>query len=136
MNQPTEPITQLRIATALVDLIQEDAPAATWDVAERGRRLTGQIIMPTGTDTDRRRALAAWQRILGAGPVTSSPVGHTEHISVSGSYEGIPVRVVTIVDIESAVVERLAKAADALGDTAKLTGADLRALIAGGGDAA
>lgn len=93
-----EPLTQLRAATTLLQLIQEDAPAAKWEMDDDGHRLDGHILMLDSTDVDRRQALAAWQRILGAGPVEVRPVGANEHISVSGSYEGVPVRVVTIVD--------------------------------------
>ncbi|USY19687.1 hypothetical protein NE857_31410 [Nocardiopsis exhalans] len=115
LSQPDpEPLTQLRAATTLVTLIQEDAPAPKWEIADDGRRLDGQLFMHDATDTDRRldgqlfmhdatdtdrrQALLAWQRVLGAGPVEVRPVGISEHISVSGSYEGVPVRVVTIVD--------------------------------------
>ena len=97
MTDRIESVPQLQAATALVALVQEDAPPASWEVSESGRRLSGQIVMPSGTDADRRNALAAWQRVLGAGPVETVPTGTREHISVSGSYDGIPVRVVTIV---------------------------------------
>lgn len=98
LHQPDpEPLTQLRAATTLVALIQQDAPAPCWTVADDGCRLEGQLMMHEATDTERRQALAAWQRILGAGPVASSSHAGSEHIRVRGSYEGVPVEVATIV---------------------------------------
>lgn len=89
---------QVSTALDLVKLLQEDAPAASWTLPTTGTRLEGQLTMPGSTDTDRRRALATWQRIIGAGPVTSTPVGgHCSHLTITGSYEGIPVQVATIV---------------------------------------
>lgn len=108
MSDPTNPrflperrragLDQLAVATEFVKLLQEDAPAASWTLPTAGTRLEGQLTMPGSTDTDRRRALATWQRIIGAGPVTSTPFGgHCSHLTITGSYEGIPVQVATIV---------------------------------------
>lgn len=134
LSQPDpEPMTQLRAALALVALIQEDAPAVQWRLDDNGRYLRGQLFGPQGS---RRPAMAAWQRVIGAGPVESNQSGHDEHLSISGSYEGIPVDVVTIVDAEKVLADRLSRAADALGEGQHLTAEDLRALIAESGDAA
>ena len=108
MTNPTDPrslpqrrpcgITQVTVATALVTLLQENAPAATWHLPTAGTRLEGQLTMPGSTSTDKHKALAEWQRIIGAGPVTSVPVGDCRtHLTISGSYEGVPVHVATIV---------------------------------------
>ena len=79
-------------------LVQEDAPAATWEMADDGRQLHGHVLMLDRADAERRQALEAWQRVIGAGPATVRPVQGRDHVSVTGSYEGVPVRVVTIVD--------------------------------------
>lgn len=129
-----EPMTQLRAATALVLLIQEDAPAAVWEISETGNALSGHIMMLSGTDNDRRQAMAAWQRVLGAGPVSASRVRDKDHLSVAGSYEGIPARVVTIVDAQSDLERKLASVVEGLGDDESLTADDLRSLL--GGEAA
>lgn len=111
MSDPTNPrflpkrrpsgLTQVTVATELVKLLQEDAPAATWHLPTSGTRLEGHLTMPGSTDTDKHKALAEWQRITGAGPVTSTTIsdGRT-HLTITGSYEGIPVTVATIVDID------------------------------------
>lgn len=96
LSQPDpEPMTQLRAALALVALMQEDGPALYWSVEHTPVRLNGML--HADTDTDKRAGLSAWQRVIGAGPVTAVPNGPREHLEVNGSYEGVPVRVVTIV---------------------------------------
>src|SRR5690554_1449952 len=99
MNNPTnprflaqreqEPLTQVRAITALLALSQEDAPAVEWMVERTGRRLEGILTPPGMEDRDRRRGLAAWQRAIGAGPVQGHQVGSSEHLVITGSYEGI-----------------------------------------------
>lgn len=111
MSDPTNPrfLTQNRrtefdqVATGLVlvKLLQEGAPAAQWLMSDRGTRLDGQLMMHDSSTADKRKALAEWQRIIGASPVTSMPVGdHQLHLAITGSYEGIPVNVATIVDAD------------------------------------
>lgn len=104
MDDPTNPYllpakgqtaTQLQAAEALVLLLAEGAPAVQWTIRPRGV-LTGQFF--GATDAERRRALAEWQRIIGAGPVkVSAELGPTQHLTVAGSYEGVTVTVTTIV---------------------------------------
>lgn len=86
---------QLHVASTLLALVQEDAPAALWRMDSDGAYLDGQIF--GDTDTDRRRGLAAWQRVIGSGPVETTQVGAHSHLTVRGSYEGVPVSVVTVV---------------------------------------
>lgn len=52
----------------------------------------------TDFDQARRHTLSAWQRVIGAGPATTQRLGATDQLTVTGSYEGIPVRVSTMVD--------------------------------------
>lgn len=130
-----EPLTQLRAATTLLQLIQEDAPAAEWSLDHRGRTLSGHLMTRGATDTELRQGLAAWQRIIGAGPVSTARHAGTDHISIEGSYEGVPVRVVTIVDAQTEVEKRLAAAVEALDGGEGLSASALRALL-GGGEAA
>ena len=129
-----EPLTQLRAATALLALVQEDAPAAEWALDHHGHRLVGQLLPSGGTDADLRRGLIAWQRVIGAGPVSTASHMGADHISVEGSYEGIPVRVVTIVDAQSDLERKLTAVADGLGEGESLTADQLRELL--GGEAA
>ena len=127
-----EPLTQLRAATTLVSLIQEDAPAGMWSIPTAGICLEG--ILTRGSDTDRRQGLAAWQRIIGAGPVTSRANGGNEHLTVSGSYEGVPVEVATIVSPQSDLEKKLTAAVEGLDDSESLSASALRELL--GGEAA
>lgn len=95
LAEKRQPTTQLQAAEALVLLLAEGAPAVQWRIGHRGV-LDGQYFGET--DTERRRALAEWQRIIGAGPVaTTAELGPTQHLAVRGSYEGVPVTVTTIV---------------------------------------
>lgn len=99
-TQKTE-FDQVTTGLVLVKLLQEGAPAAQWLMSDRGTRLDGQLMMHDSSTTDKRKALAEWQRILGAGPVTSAPVGDGRaHLAITGSYEGVPVNVATIVDAD------------------------------------
>lgn len=113
MSDPTNPrfltqtqkteFDQVTTGLVLVKLLQEGAPAAQWLMSDRGTYLDGQLMMHTSTSTDKRRALAEWQRILGAGPVTSTTISDGRaHLSIVGSYEGVPVNVATIVDADDA----------------------------------
>lgn len=110
LSQRTEePITQIRATTTLLRLAQEDAPSAKWTVGD-GRNLAytfsgahaleGHLL--DGTDDELRRGLAAWQRIIGAGPVDVRPVGDTLQLYITGSYEGLAVGMVTVVDADGA----------------------------------
>lgn len=104
MSEPTAPeFNQIRVITALLDLAQEDAPSIQWRIADDTQlgyavmaHLEGHIL--TGTDTERRHGLAAWQRVIGAGPVEVRDAGPREHLHIRGSYHGVSVEVVTIVD--------------------------------------
>lgn len=99
-----EPITQVRAITTLLALIQEEGtPSTQWRVADAdqlGYRsmadLEGHLL--TGTDTEKRRGLSTWQRIIGAGPVEVRDSGPREHLIIRGSYDGVSVQVITIVD--------------------------------------
>ena len=89
------------IAT-LALLRTEDAPTIQWtltDDAQVPPRLEGHI-HPRTTAPDRyqRHALAAWQRVIGAGPITVDPArGGGERLTAIGSYEGIAVHVRTTI---------------------------------------
>lgn len=136
LHQPDpEPLTQLRAATTLVVLIQEDAPAADWRLAEDGRSLRGQLLSFNADDVARRAGIAAWQRVIGAGPVEARVHLGREHLVIEGSYEGVPVEVSTIVDKQTDLEKRLAAAVDDLGELGSLSTSALREIL-GGGDAA
>lgn len=110
LSQRTEePITQVRAITTLLRLAQEDAPSAKWTVGDNrslsytfagAPALEGHLM--DGTDDDLRRGLSAWQRVLGAGPVDVRPVDDTLQLYITGSYEGLAVGMVTVVDAEGA----------------------------------
>lgn len=102
MTDRIESVPQLQAATVLLALIQEDAPAPTWVLDRRGDQLHGQL---HGPNADRRNALAAWQRVIGAGPVTTHPSGGMLHLGIRGSYEGVPVEVTTLVPVTCATCE-------------------------------
>lgn len=110
LSQRTEePITQIRAITTLLRLAQEDAPSAKWTVGD-DRSLAYTFAGATdieghlmaGTDDELRRGLSAWQRIIGAGPVDVHPVGDTLQLYITGSYEGLAVGMVTVVDADGA----------------------------------
>lgn len=99
-GQPSQTTT----AETLAALTREDAPAALWRLgAYAGEGLEGQIVGDQD-GTSRRRALAAWQRVLGAGPVEARRIGDAEHLYVRGSYQGVAVTVVTVVDADQPAV--------------------------------
>lgn len=100
-SQP--PVDQIRATTTLLALIQEGAPSARWLLPADTQlgythlpHLEGHLT--TGTDRERLSGLAEWQRIIGAGPVDVTRVGIREHHKIRGSYEGLAVEVLTIVD--------------------------------------
>ena len=99
----TTPITQTEVTRALATMIGEGAPSARWSMPDDTQlgythlpHLEGHLT--TGTDRERRSGLAEWQRIIGAGPVDVTRVGIREHHKIRGSYEGLAVEVLTIVD--------------------------------------
>lgn len=94
------PFNQTEVAEALVKLTREDAPTPTWFVNDTGPQLIGTLYLETGTDTDRRNGLLAWQRVIGAGPVHTETRDSKTRLTVTGSYEGVPVRVSTSVRSE------------------------------------
>ena len=104
-----EPVTQIRAITTLLRLAQEDAPSAKWTIGDDrnlsytfdgAHALEGHLL--DGTDDELRRGLSAWQRIIGAGPIDVRPVGDTLQLYITGTYEGLAVGMVTIVDAEGA----------------------------------
>ncbi|SIO86980.1 hypothetical protein BQ8420_14565 [Nocardiopsis sp. JB363] len=119
-------------ATVLLALIQEDAPAALWELAPDGRTLAGELF---GAQEDRRPAMVTWQRVIGTGPVVSTCLtGRDEYLVTRDSYEGISVTVIAFASPEHALAERLKCAAQELDDDvdgATLTGVGLRVLLEG-----
>jgi len=96
MIDSTKPeVDQALAATVLVALVQEDAPQVTWRLDRRGHL---ESLVVGDTDQEKRRGLAAWQRVIGAGPVTVlGTSGMRSTITIRGSYEGIPVEVSAVV---------------------------------------
>jgi hypothetical protein len=96
----TDDTAQTTTAETLARLTREDAPAVDWALPDDGRSLEGQLF---GEDDDeRRRGLAAWQRVIGAGPVQAHSSEDHLHLRIHGSYEGLAVKVVTLVAAEGA----------------------------------
>jgi len=93
---------QTAAITALAHLHAEDAPAIQWTLTDNAQvppRLEG-LIHPRTTDPGRyqRHAMAAWQRVIGAGPVLRDPArGGGERLTITGSYLGVAVIVGTTV---------------------------------------
>ena len=105
----TDGSAQGRALDVLSRLRLEDAPSAQWTLHDERRlslpsaestALHGHLM--AGTDDELRRGLSAWQRIIGAGPVTSVSVGDTLQLYITGSYEGLSVGMVTVVDADGA----------------------------------
>lgn len=104
--QPREQVDQIRAITTLLRLAQEDAPTVQWKVYDDRQlnrtmlpHLDGHLFVQG--DRKRLQGLAAWQRVIGAGPVQADPVGVREHHTIRGSYEGLAVEVTTTVDAPS-----------------------------------
>jgi hypothetical protein len=103
-------LAQRPAATALTRLLGEDAPTLLWVLRPEGRLQGAPVV---DTDQDRLRALATWQRIIGAGPVTITPEGDTEeNHTIVGSYDGIPVKVSTVVRLPDLPALPLAEVMD------------------------
>ncbi|MFC9089022.1 hypothetical protein [Nocardiopsis dassonvillei] len=101
MTEPIKPRTQTEALAVLARLAAEGAPPVEWTITtgDGTDRLQARGLMfTTGPDLDRVRrvGLATWQRIIGAGPVTTSRAGAYERLAITGSYEGLPVRVSTM----------------------------------------
>lgn len=90
--------TQHAAARALADLVREDAPTVEWGLPHDHRKLHGHL--HAATTRDHLTGLAAWQRVLGAGPVTRAAAGDWQHLTVTGSYSGVPVDVVAMIPRE------------------------------------
>ncbi|WP_304455922.1 hypothetical protein [Nocardiopsis sp. YSL2] len=89
-------LRQKLAATTLLALVTEDAPPAEWTLSADEPGLYGHVF----ADHDERaqlEGLAAWQRVLGAGHVRHSTAGDYDHLSIKGSYEGVPVEVITMI---------------------------------------
>lgn len=98
MSQATKPTTQAEVFGLLAQLAGEGAPDPEWTVYADAARI-GQVMgrLMLDTDTEQHKALAVWQRIIGAGPVKVEAGARTDLLSVSGSYEGLAVRIVALV---------------------------------------
>ncbi|WP_304452859.1 hypothetical protein [Nocardiopsis sp. YSL2] len=89
-------LRQQRLAETLLALVVEDASPAEWTLSADEPGLYGHVF----ADNDERaqlEGLAAWQRVLGAGPVTHAVAGDYDHLSITGSYDGVPVEVITMI---------------------------------------
>ena len=75
-------------------LAAEDAPAVQWRTTPT--RLEAVLSQVDFTPQEQLRGLAAWQRVLGAGPVQVRPTGVFEFHEISGSFQGVEVTVSTI----------------------------------------
>jgi hypothetical protein len=89
-------LRQQRLAETLLALVAEDAPPAEWALPDTEPGLYGHVF----ADHDERaqlEGLAAWQRVLGASHVKHAVAGDYDHLSIKGSYEGVPVEVITMI---------------------------------------
>ena len=76
-------------------LAAKDAPDVQWRTTPT--RLEAVLSRADFTPQGQLRGLAAWQRVLSAGPVQIRPSGHFDFHEVTGSYDGVEVTVSTIV---------------------------------------
>ncbi|MEV2274064.1 hypothetical protein AB0I72_00630 [Nocardiopsis sp. NPDC049922] len=86
---------QNKAAAALAELVREDAPAVAWELPPDHQKLYG--LLDAASTHDHFVGLAAWQRVIGAGPLTHATAGEWQHLTATGSYEGVPVEVVAMI---------------------------------------